>query len=163
MKILVITLIGASIVHGLCYARDLGCNDEEMYQQCNKAQLDINGFAYQVFELNKTTFEILSLIPNFECEKNIWCQAWSKYCQNMNAYDKCVGATAKLNKFIADASRYVDIPEKFVENKPVIDYCKKDDRKYIQSAEVNDFYENSSCKISISMTIISALILALTY
>ena len=144
MQLVVLALVGFVGVRSLCYTQDYGCNDMGMYSQCERAQQLITDFAKTVISLNNT-YQLA--IPNLGCDKHVWCEAVQKFCQNMNAYDKCVDATNVLNNFITDASNYVQIPSTLLAAKPTFT-CTKEEREYIWGSKVNDYYANDSSKIT---------------
>ena len=134
-----------------------GCNDNEMFNQCNYAQQQINDYANLLININDT-YELIKHMPNMKCSQYIVCGG-SAYCQNMDSYKACLNATTELDGFITIASEYINIPVNLLESKPVF-VCEKKD--IINGYSVTDYYENSGNNIVLPLFLVLSTIFLCT-
>jgi hypothetical protein len=159
MVILFILFTYFTFVNSMCYYGNWCCNDMEMFEQCNYAQVTINNYCDKIINVNQT-YALVNAIPQLNCSQNIVCctsqynngNDYSYYCQNMNSYKACINSISQLDEFIRTARTYGVIPENLLVNKPTITCQKKlNVYEYTGSATVN--------KISAILIIVLVLII----
>lgn len=158
MKFVLILSFILAIVESKCSIDDHRCcNDLEMFNQCKTAQQQIDEFVNEVDLL----YEIClfpAYVPELYCDQDILCCVPStsndtKYtkCQNMDSYNKCKSASAKLEKFIVKTNTCVNISSI---RKPSV-YCQMD-------KDVYNYYESSGNILeAIAIWILVAIIMVI--
>lgn len=153
-RMIIILGLLVAYANAACYInyKSSGCNDNEMFNQCNYAQQQINDYAKIIMGINDT-YELVKHIPNLNCSQHIVCYAPNHaYCQNLDSYEACLGAKTELSKFITDASQYIAIPVNLLESMPNFVCAKKDT---INNYGVADFNEiNTAGHMHLSLFLI---------
>ena len=100
------------------------CNDEEMFQQCHRAQHILDVFATK----NNLPLETIGCADNIICSPTLPGNNGKFYCQNMDAYDLCIQAQS----FIDNLNQTAQYPIRCVyasmlsDDIPVINYRRSD-------------------------------------
>ena len=103
-----------------------GCNDMEMFQQCDKAQQTIIRICDMVIGINNT-YELVSEIPDLECDRYIYCYTSLRRCQNIDSLGQCKKARVELENFITLAQDFVEVPSRLLEMSRKLEFrCEKD-------------------------------------
>ena len=100
------------------------CNDEEMFQQCHRAQYILDAFASK----NNLPLATIGCADNIVCSPTLPGNNGKFYCQNMDAYDLCLQAQL----FIENLNQTAQYPIRCVyasmlsDNIPVINYRRSE-------------------------------------